>query len=237
MTNKKFADLFGGPGRTPESRITKREMDIACSIQKVTEKIILTMAKHVIKITKADYLCMSGGVALNCVANGYLDRKNIFKEIWVQPASGDAGSSIGCALDVYYNYFGKIRKFRKDKRPLQLGSCWGPEWNNEEIKRLLGNDIDIFKKKYLVTKEGNFEGSNILIENDNYELNENELEILNKSEKKLLDERKKRVKPFFDDKSQTDLNSFWIYTLLHSSFVLKNKILRDKSFELLEILL
>ena len=109
-------------------------------------------------------------------------------------------------------------------------------WSNEEIKGLLGNDIDIFKKKYLVTKEGNFEGSNILIENDNYELNENELEIINKSEKKLLDERKKRVKPFFDDKSQTDLNSFWIYTLLHSSFVLKNKILRDKSFELLEIL-
>ena len=109
-------------------------------------------------------------------------------------------------------------------------------WSNEEIEGLLGNDIDIFKKKYLVTKEGNFEGSNILIENDNYELNENELEIINKSEKKLLDERKKRVKPFFDDKSQTDLNSFWIYTLLHSSFVLKNKILRDKSFELLEIL-
>ena len=109
-------------------------------------------------------------------------------------------------------------------------------WSNDEIKELLGKDIDIFKKKYLVTKEGNFEGSNILIENDNYELNENELEIINKSEKKLFDERKKRVKPFFDDKSQTDLNSFWIYTLLHSSFVLKNKILRDKSFELLEIL-
>ncbi len=109
-------------------------------------------------------------------------------------------------------------------------------WSNEEIKGLLGNDIDIFKKKYLVTKEGNFEGSNILIENDNYQLNENELEIINKSEKKLFDERKKRVKPFFDDKNQTDLNSFWIYTLLHSSFVLKNKILRDKSFELLEIL-
>ena len=109
-------------------------------------------------------------------------------------------------------------------------------WSNEEIKGLLGNDIDIFKKKYLVTKEGNFEGSNILIENDNFELNENELEIINKSEKKLFDERKKRVKPFFDDKSQTDLNSFWIYTLLHSSFVLKNKTLRDKSFELLEIL-
>ena len=109
-------------------------------------------------------------------------------------------------------------------------------WSAEEIKELLGNDIDIFKKKYLVTKEGNFEGSNILIENDNFELNENELEIVNKSEKRLLEERKKRVKPFFDDKSQTDLNCFWIYTLLHSSFVLKNKSLRDKSFELLEIL-
>ncbi len=109
-------------------------------------------------------------------------------------------------------------------------------WSDEEIKGILGDDIDIFKKKYLITKEGNFEGSNILIENDIYELSENEIEILNKSEKKLLDERKKRVKPFFDDKSQTDLNSFWIYTLLHSSFVLKNKIIRDKSFELLEIL-
>ena len=109
-------------------------------------------------------------------------------------------------------------------------------WSYEEITKLLGKDIDVFKKKYLVSKEGNFEGSNILIENDNFELNENELEIINKSEKKLFNERKKRVKPFFDDKSQTDLNSFWIYTLLHSSFVLKNKTLRDKSFELLEIL-
>ncbi len=109
-------------------------------------------------------------------------------------------------------------------------------WSYEEITKLLGKDIDVFKKKYLVSKEGSFEGSNILIENDNFELNENELEIINKSEKKLFNERKKRVKPFFDDKSQTDLNSFWIYTLLHSSFVLKNKTLRDKSFELLEIL-
>ena len=87
----------------------------------------------------------------------------------------------------------------------------------------------------------NINNKNIYIEfykkqNDNYELNGNELEIINKSEKKLLDERKKRVKPFFDDKNQTDLNSFWIYTLLHSSFVLKNKMLRDKSFELFEIL-
>jgi len=150
MTNKKFADLFGGPGRTPESRITKREMDIACSIQKVTEKIILTIAKYAKKITKADYLCMSGGVALNCVANGYLDRKNIFKEIWVQPASGDAGSSLGCALDVYYNYFGKIRRSRKDKRPLQLGSFWGPEWNNDEIKSFLDTEnikYTFFKNK------------------------------------------------------------------------------------------
>ncbi len=109
-------------------------------------------------------------------------------------------------------------------------------WSYEEITKLLGRDIDVFKKKYLVSKEGNFEGSNILIESDNFELNENELEIINKSEKKLFNERKKRVKPFFDDKSQTDLNSFWIYTLLHSSFVLKNKTLRDKSFELLGIL-
>ena len=107
-------------------------------------------------------------------------------------------------------------------------------WSNKEIKRLLGNDIDIFKKKYFVTEEGNFEGSNILIEKDNFELNKNELEIVNNSEKKLLQERKKRVKPFFDDKSQTDLNSFWIYTLLHSSFVINDENLRNKSFDLFE---
>ena len=107
-------------------------------------------------------------------------------------------------------------------------------WSYKEIRELLGNNFNIFKKKYLITQEGNFEGSNILTENDNFKLSEDELEIINISEKKLLKERQKRLKPFFDDKNQTDLNSFWIYTLLHSSFVLNNKSLRDRSFELFE---
>ena len=107
-------------------------------------------------------------------------------------------------------------------------------WSHLEIKNLLGDNINILKKKYSITEEGNFEGSNILTENDNFKLNEDELRIINESEKILLEERKKRIKPFFDDKSQTDLNSFWIYTLLHSSFVLNNKTLRDEAFKLFE---
>jgi|MDTC01.1.fsa_nt_gb carbamoyltransferase len=145
MTNEKFADLFGGPAREPESIITQREMDIACSVQKVTEKIILSMARYAKKITGAEYLCMSGGVALNCVANGHLYRENIFKDIWIQPAAGDAGSSLGCALDAYYTYFKKNRKLREDGKPLQLGSYWGPEWNKEEIRAFLETENAKYK--------------------------------------------------------------------------------------------
>ena len=145
MTNKKFADLFGGPAREPESTITQREMDIACSVQQVTEKIILSMARYAKKITGMEYLCMSGGVALNCVANGNLYREKIFKDIWIQPAAGDAGSSLGCALDTYYTYFKKDRKLREDGKPLQLGSYWGPEWNKEEIKAFLDTENAKYK--------------------------------------------------------------------------------------------
>ena len=145
MTNKKFSDLFGGPAREPESTITQREMDIACSVQQVTEKIILYMARYAKKITGMEYLCMSGGVALNCVANGKLYREKIFKDIWIQPAAGDAGSSLGCALDTYYTYFKKDRKLREDGKPLQLGSYWGPEWNKEEIKAFLDTENAKYK--------------------------------------------------------------------------------------------
>jgi len=107
-------------------------------------------------------------------------------------------------------------------------------WSYEEIKNLLGDNINIFEKKYSITKEGNFEGFNILSENKKLVLTDNELKIINICEMKLLEQRRKRIKPFFDDKSQTDLNSFWIYTLLHSSLVLENRALRDKSFELFE---
>ena len=140
MTNENFANLFGGLARTPESKITQREMDIACSIQKVTEKIILRMARYVKKLTGAEYLCMAGGVALNCVANGYLLRENLFKDMWIQPAAGDAGSSLGCALDVYHTYFNNPRKLREDGKSLQQGSYWGPEWSADEIKSFLDSE-------------------------------------------------------------------------------------------------
>ena len=140
MTNKNFSDLFNGPARIPETEITQREMDIACSIQKVTEKIILKMARYVKELTKAEYLCLSGGVALNCVANGYLLKENLFKDIWIQPASGDAGSSLGCAFDAYFNYFEKKRNINDDGKSIQLGSLWGPEWNTDEIKSFLNNE-------------------------------------------------------------------------------------------------
>ncbi len=107
-------------------------------------------------------------------------------------------------------------------------------WSYEEIKNLLGDNIKIFEKKYSISKQGNFEGFNILSENKKLALTDNELEIINLCEMRLLEQRRKRVKPFFDDKSQTDLNSFWIYTLLHSSLVLEKRTLRDKSFELFE---
>ena len=140
MTNKKFSNLFGGKARVPESKITQREMDIASSIQKVTEKIILQMAQYVKKITGEDNLCLSGGVALNCVANGYLIQKNLFKDIWIQPAAGDAGSSLGCALDYYHSYLNHDRKISPDGKSLQQGSFLGPEWNMEEIKSFLDTE-------------------------------------------------------------------------------------------------
>ena len=150
MTNQKFADLFGGNPREPDSKITRREMNIAASIQKVTEKIIFKMAKYVKVVTKADYLCLSGGVALNCVINGNLQKSNIFKKIWVQPASGDAGSSLGCAYDLYHTYFQKKRELRKDGYPTQLGSYLGPSWSDNEIKSFL--ETGSIKYKYYKNK-------------------------------------------------------------------------------------
>ena len=137
MTNQKFADLFGGEAREADSKITQKEMNIASSIQKVTEKIIYNMAVYTKKLTGADNLCLSGGVALNCVINGFLLKSNLFKNIWIQPASGDAGSSLGSAYDAYFSYFKKERILREDKLPFQEGSLLGPSWKNSEIKSFL----------------------------------------------------------------------------------------------------
>jgi carbamoyltransferase len=110
MTGAGFERLFGGPARAPESRITQREMDLARSIQDVTEEIVLKMARHAKKTTGAKYLCMAGGVALNCVANGKLREARIFDDLWIQPAAGDAGGAVGAALAVWHRHLGMPRE-------------------------------------------------------------------------------------------------------------------------------
>ena len=107
MTNNKFDALFGGPPRTSETKLTQREMDLAASIQKVTEDIILKLAESIAKETGESNLCLAGGVALNCVANGILLRKDIFKNIWIQPAAGDAGGALGAALSTWFLHYKK----------------------------------------------------------------------------------------------------------------------------------
>lgn len=137
MTNAKFANLFGGGRRKPETEITKREMDIAASAQKVTEDIILKIVKH----TKEKYgndienLVLAGGVALNCVANGKIKDSNIFKNIWIQPAAGDAGGSLGSALYALYKYSGYKRVV--SKKDSQKGSYLGLHFSKEDIVKYL----------------------------------------------------------------------------------------------------
>jgi carbamoyltransferase len=135
MTNGQFDRLFGGPPRRPEGMITQREMDLAASIQAVTEEAVLRMAKTVKRLTGSEYLCLAGGVALNCVANGKLLRSRIFDDIWIQPAAGDAGGSLGAALFVHYQLLGNERKCNGGDR--QRGSLLGPSFSNEEIRRFL----------------------------------------------------------------------------------------------------
>ncbi len=110
MTGAGFEKLFGGPAREAESKLTQREMDLAASIQEVTEEIVLKMARHAKKTTGAKYLCLAGGVALNCVANGRLHREGLFDDLWIQPAAGDAGGAVGAALAVWHRYLGMPRE-------------------------------------------------------------------------------------------------------------------------------
>ena len=137
MTSQAFAALFGGPPRTPETPITKREMDIAASIQQVTERVILNMAQHVHRMTGKTRLCLAGGVALNCVANGRVLREGPFRQIWVQPASSDAGGSMGAALAVYHGYLNQPRAVSDDVPDGQLGSYLGPAYSEEEVGAFL----------------------------------------------------------------------------------------------------
>ncbi len=137
MTNDKFAALFGGPARDPETPITQREMDIAASVQVVTEEAVLRMARYAQQLTGCENLCMAGGVALNCVANGKLLRAGIFKGLFVQPAAGDAGGALGAALFVHYQLLNNERK--ADPGDSMQGSLLGPKFSNNQVRAELDN--------------------------------------------------------------------------------------------------
>jgi len=136
MTNRRFARLFGGPPRRPETEITSREMDIAASIQTVTEEAVLRMMRHVHRETGMRRLCIAGGVALNCVANGRILREGPFDDIWIQPAAGDAGGALGAALSVWHRYLGKER-YVSSGRDSQAGSYLGPSFCSEKVVEFL----------------------------------------------------------------------------------------------------
>ena len=149
MTNKKFSNLFGEPVRDPKKDLLKQfHMDIASSIQAATEEIVLRLTSSLAKEYKIKNLCLAGGVALNCVANGKILKKNIFENIWIQPAAGDAGGSLGAALAYWYRELGKSRNIYKDQ---MKGSYLGPKFSENEIKDELNNLSAKYKK--LSTKE------------------------------------------------------------------------------------
>jgi len=145
MTNKKFDALFGGPPRKSEAELTQREMDLAASVQKVTEDIVLELAKGIAKETGERNLCLAGGVALNCVANGVLLREKIFENIWIQPAAGDAGGALGAALSIWYLHHNKERIASKERDAMK-GAYLGPEFTDAEIEAELTACGALFKK-------------------------------------------------------------------------------------------
>ena len=145
MTSKKFDILFGGPPRTSETELTQREMDLAASVQKVTEEIVVQLAKGIAKETGERNLCLAGGVALNCVANGILLREKIFDNIWIQPAAGDAGGALGAALSVWYLRNQGKRKISSAGDAMK-GSYLGPAFSDAEIEEDLKLCGAIFKK-------------------------------------------------------------------------------------------
>jgi carbamoyltransferase len=140
MTNRRFAELFGGPPRLPESQLEQRHMDLAASIQAVTEEIMLRMAREVHRQTKMKNLVLAGGVALNCVGNGRLLREGPFENIWIQPAAGDAGGALGAALFVWHQLMNHPRQ--PNGGDSQKGSLLGPRYSNEFIERFLA-EVDV----------------------------------------------------------------------------------------------
>jgi carbamoyltransferase len=135
MTSDKFHDLFGGPPRKPDDRLTQREMDLAASIQAVTDEVVLRITRSLAAETKQENLCLAGGVALNCVTNGQILRDAKFKRLWIQPAAGDAGGALGAALTAYHLFLDQPR--RLNGNDLMRGSYLGPSFPQAEIERRL----------------------------------------------------------------------------------------------------
>jgi carbamoyltransferase len=138
MTSRKFHKLFGGPPRARETKIRQKDMDLARSIQTVTEEVMLRMTRHAHKVVGEENLCLSGGVALNCVANGRILREGPFKRVWIQPAAGDAGGALGAALITWHHYLDKERNIQKND--FQKGSLLGPVFSDGEIMAFLDQE-------------------------------------------------------------------------------------------------
>jgi carbamoyltransferase len=139
MTNGKFDHLFGGPPRKPESKLTQRDMDLARSIQEVTEEVMLRLVRNLHRETGAENLCLAGGVALNCVGNGRILREGPFKGLWIQPSAGDAGGAIGAALTAWHQLEKKSRQVVDGSKDRMRGSFLGPSYTNGEIEAFLRN--------------------------------------------------------------------------------------------------
>ncbi len=144
MTSNAFAELFNGPPRVPESRLTQREMDLACSVQKVVEEVMLTLASTLSRESGMDNLCLAGGVALNCVANGRILREGPFRSIWIQPAAGDAGGALGVAQLIWHRHLRKGRIVTPGKDAMH-GAYLGPEYTDDDIRGYLESQGAVYK--------------------------------------------------------------------------------------------
>ena len=142
MTNRKWDRLFGRPPRQPESPISQLDMDVAASVQKVIEEVVLSLANTAYRELNTNYLCLAGGVALNCVANGRLLRESPFRDIWIQPAAGDAGGAVGAALAIWYQYCQEPRQV--NSKDVMQGSYLGPSFSQKQIRQYL----DAFQAEY-----------------------------------------------------------------------------------------
>ncbi|GJL78543.1 MAG: carbamoyltransferase [Nitrospinaceae bacterium] len=145
MTNRKFEDLMGAPARTPETKLTQREMDIAASLQVVTEEVMLKMARYVRQSTGMKSLCLAGGVALNCVGNGKILKEKVFDNLWIQPAAGDAGGAAGVALCIWHKVLKNERKVVNGKDAMK-GSYLGPKFDSNTIRKYLDENNYPYKQ-------------------------------------------------------------------------------------------